>query len=81
MIKKITLSAQLLTLFFITLLIQAGIYVSLSYLAFPTSFIISLGLLVSFSFVFIGIQRLLKPSRNLISALTSGVLSFQDNDF
>jgi len=81
MIKKMTLSAQLLTLFFITLLIQAGIYVSLSYLKLPIPFIISLGLLASFSFGFIGIKFLSKPSQNLIKALTSGVLSFQDNDF
>jgi len=76
-----TLSAQLLTLFFIALLIQAGIYVSLSCLELPIPFVISLGLLASFSVVFVGIQRLLKPSQNLITALTSGVLSFQDNDF
>jgi len=81
MIKKMTLSAQLLTLFFIALLIQAGIYVGLSCLKLPTVFIISLGLLASFSFGFLGIKFLLKPSQNLITALTSGVLSFQDNDF
>jgi len=81
MIKKMTLSAQLLTLFLIALLIQAGIYLCFSYFALPIILTITLGLITSFSLVFIGIDSLLKPSRNLINALTSGVLSFQDNDF
>ncbi|SFB87719.1 sensor histidine kinase [Pseudoalteromonas denitrificans] len=81
MIKRISLSAKLLTLFFIVLLLQTSIFVFAQFFSFPLFLTLPLSLLLCLSLVFFGINALLKPSHNLLKALTSGVLSFQDNDF
>ncbi len=81
MLKRISTHGKLLTLFTLALLLQAGLIAFMQSINFPFTLALTLASLSCIILVFIGINCLLKPSADLISALTSGVKSFQDNDF